>query len=139
MRQIERNRNPGHPFRGEPVVGQPEVRLEDDPAALELPVQLLDPAVEPRPVDAQRAREVGEAQIEDLLVAPALPAGREAAAAWLAACGGLGHPGEARSGDESRGAIGPVHVPPYRMTEKQICSTLPSWEHAFRPISATRD
>ena len=70
---VERHREPGHAVGREPLLRQPDVRLEADPALLEVPLDLLDVALDDGA--AQLQPEVAEAEAEQLLVREARPRG----------------------------------------------------------------
>ena len=72
MREVERDRDARHAVGREPLVRQPEVRLEVDQAArLEFPLQLRDAIREHAVLDADA--ELAHPQVEELLVRPVLP------------------------------------------------------------------
>src|SRR5688572_6789522 len=71
VREVERDSEPGDPTGREPLVGQPDVRLEHEPARVELLVQLRDTSFEPRSLDGDA--EVLEPDLEQSVVAEALP------------------------------------------------------------------
>src|SRR5262245_46856029 len=73
MHHVERDREPGHAVGREPLLRQPDVRLEAEAALLEVALDLLH-----GPLDdgaAQREAEVAEAQAEQLLVREMHPGG----------------------------------------------------------------
>jgi hypothetical protein len=50
MRQIERDRDSRHTVRGEPLLRQPNVRLETDTTPVELTIETLNVRFEERPL-----------------------------------------------------------------------------------------
>ena len=71
MREVERDRHTRHAVGREPFRGQPEVRLKGEAARVELALQLCDSWLERAALD--RHAELGDAQIEQLLVGPGRP------------------------------------------------------------------
>ena len=67
VREVEGNGHAGNAVGGEPLVGEPEVRAEQQAAAGQLAVQLLDPQGEIRALDLQV--ELTELHVEQFLVA----------------------------------------------------------------------
>ena len=71
VRHVERDRNARHAVRREPLVRQPGVRLEADPAPLEVRVQALDLGPGAARIEAQA--QLTEAQLQQRLVVEVLP------------------------------------------------------------------
>jgi hypothetical protein len=73
MRHVERQRDPGHAVGRVPIVGEPEVGLEAEPARLELVAELAEVRLEwtARDPDA----EVAQAEPEQIPVVPVRPDG----------------------------------------------------------------
>src|SRR6185503_5248400 len=71
VREVERDGEPGDPAGREPLVGEPDVRLEHELSRVELLVQLRDTRSEPRSLDGNA--EVLEPDLEQSVIAVALP------------------------------------------------------------------
>jgi hypothetical protein len=77
MREVERNRDARHAVGREPFARQPVVRFEGQAARVKFFAQRGEPRLEPAAFD--REAEIGESQIEQLLigeVGPIRPGGR---------------------------------------------------------------
>src|SRR5678816_2125992 len=72
MREVERHGESRNAARREPLVGQPDVRLQPQAACVELIIEFLDAALEPGP--RNRDPKVLEAQPEKALVGETFPA-----------------------------------------------------------------
>jgi hypothetical protein len=73
VRHVERQRDAGDAVGRVPVVGEPEVRAEPEPARLQLVAELLDARFERAARD--RDPEVAEPEAQELLVVPVRPDG----------------------------------------------------------------
>src|SRR5215204_3911294 len=71
MGEIERHGEAGHSAGREPLVREPHVRLEYQPAHVELLVQLRDAPFQPRPLDGHT--QVLEPDLEESIVAVTFP------------------------------------------------------------------
>ena len=78
MREVEGNRDARHAVGREPFVGEPVERAEDEPARVELGVDLGDPRFELGAFDRQP--EIAHPDLEQLLVAERRPVGTASAA-----------------------------------------------------------
>lgn len=71
MREIKRNGNAGHAIGSEPLIRQPEMRSESQPAFIQLSIQLRDTLFKRASFEVQM--QVAETKIEELFVAPCRP------------------------------------------------------------------
>src|SRR5581483_4346632 len=69
-----------HAVRREPLVGEPVMRSEEEPACVELRVDVRDAVLEIGPLD--REAEVAHPHVEQLLIGQRRPVGRYAIVGW---------------------------------------------------------